>query len=71
MSQNGPWEEVIDETLTDSRNRINPLPLQAFSFESDTGRFVKFEVTNSLQHTVQSVHNILTLTSQCFNLCIY
>lgn len=46
MSQNGPWEEVIDETLTDSRNRINPLPLQAFSFESDTGRFVKFEVTN-------------------------
>lgn len=46
MSQYGPWEEVFDETLADKRNLVNPLPLQAFSFESDTGRFVKFEVTN-------------------------
>ena len=43
-NQNGPWKEVIDETLADSRNQVNPLPLQAFSFESVTARFVKFEV---------------------------
>ena len=46
MSQYGPWEEVFDETLADKRNLVNPLPLQAFSFESDVGRFVKFEVSN-------------------------
>ena len=43
-SKHGPWKEVIDETLADSRNKENPLPLQAFSFESVTAKFVKFEV---------------------------
>ena len=39
-------KEVIDETLADSRNQVNPLPLQSFSFESVTARFVKFEVAS-------------------------
>ena len=46
MSQKGPWEEVIDETLDDKKNRMNPLPLKAFSFESGIGRFVRFEAIN-------------------------
>ena len=43
-NKDGPWKEVIDETLADSRNQENPLPLQAFSFGSVTAKFVKFEV---------------------------
>ena len=43
-NENGPWKEVIDKTLADSRNQENPLPLQAFSFETVTAKFLKFEV---------------------------
>ena len=43
-NKNGPWEEILDETLDDSRNHPNPLALQSFSFEAVTAGFVKFEV---------------------------
>ncbi len=43
-NKNGPWEEILDETLLDSRNQPNPLDLQSFSFEAVTAGFVKFEV---------------------------
>ena len=43
-NKNGPWKEILDETLVDSRNQPNPVDLQSFSFEAVTAGFVKFEV---------------------------
>ena len=43
-NNNGPWKEILDETLVDSRNHPNPLALQSFIFEAVTAGFVKFEV---------------------------
>ena len=44
LFENGPWEEVIDESISDSRQQEKPLPFQKFNFDSVTARFVKFEV---------------------------
>ena len=41
-SSEGPWEEVVHQTLEDSRQQEDPLPVQTFSFSERTARFVKF-----------------------------
>jgi len=38
----GPWEEVLHQTLEDSRQQADPLPLQTFLFAERTAQFVKF-----------------------------
>ena len=45
--QAGPWNEVVYETLEDSRNQTDPLPVQTFPFSLPfevTARFVKFNL---------------------------
>ena len=37
-----PWEEVVHQTLEDSRQQADPLPVQTFSFSERTAKFVKF-----------------------------
>ena len=46
VSGNGPWKEVVSETLEDSRQQKDPLPLQEFTFPTQTGRYVKLEVVS-------------------------
>merc|ERR1711936_387944 len=41
-SSDGPWEEVLHQTLEDSRQQADPLPLQTFPFSARTAKFVKF-----------------------------
>ena len=41
-SSEGPWEEVVHQTLEDSRQQADPLPVQTFSFSERTAKFVKF-----------------------------
>ena len=41
-SSEGPWEQVVHQTLEDSRNQPLPLPLQTFPFPDLKARFVKF-----------------------------
>ena len=41
-SSEGPWEEVVHQTLEDSRQQADPLPVQTFPFSERTARFVKF-----------------------------
>ena len=41
-SSEGPWEEVVHQTLEDSRQQEDPLPVQTFSFSERTVKFVKF-----------------------------
>ena len=41
-SSEGPWEQVVHQTLEDSRNQPLPLPLQTFPFHDLKARFVKF-----------------------------
>ena len=41
-SSTGPWEEVVHQTLEDSRQQADPLPVQTFSFAPRTAKFVKF-----------------------------
>ena len=41
-SSEGPWEEVVHQTLEDSRQQADPLPVQTFSFSERTAQFVKF-----------------------------
>ena len=43
----GPWEEVVHQTLEDSRQQTDPLPLQTFPFTARTAKFVKF---NQISH---------------------
>ena len=43
MSKSGPWKKVVEETLEDSRQQKDPLPLQEFSFPVHAGRYVKYE----------------------------
>ena len=38
----GPWEEVVHQTLEDSRQQADPLPVQTFPFSERTAKFVKF-----------------------------
>ena len=40
-SSDGPWEEVVHQTLEDSRQQTDPLPLQTFPFTERTAKFVK------------------------------
>ena len=44
LSETGPWEQVLYETLEDSRNQNDPLPLKTFNFNSVTARYVKFKL---------------------------
>ena len=44
LSENGPWQQVLDKTLEDSRNQNDPLPLQTFKFTFTTARYVKFKL---------------------------
>ena len=46
MSKNGPWKKVVEETLEDSRQQKDPLPLQEFPFLAQAGRYVKVEVVS-------------------------
>ena len=39
-----PWQLGLDQTLVDSRNQNDPLPLQKFDFTLVTTRFVKFKL---------------------------
>ena len=41
-SPDGPWEEVVHQSLEDSRQQPDPLPLQIFPFTERTAKFVKF-----------------------------
>ena len=41
-SPEGPWEEVLHQTLQDSRQETDPLPLLKFPFSARTAKFVKF-----------------------------
>ena len=41
-SSAGPWEEVVHQTLEDSRRQPDPLPLQTFPFTQRSAKFVKF-----------------------------
>ena len=41
-SSEGPWEQVVHQTLEDSRNQPDPLPLLTFPFHDLKARFVKF-----------------------------
>ena len=41
-SLEGPWEEVVHQTLEDSRQQADPLPVQTFPFTQRTAKFVKF-----------------------------
>ena len=42
-SSDGPWEEVVHQTLEDSRQQTDPLPVQKFPFSERTAKFVKFK----------------------------
>jgi hypothetical protein len=45
LTQSGPWAEVLDTTLVDSRQQQDPLPLQLIALNSKTSaQFVKFEL---------------------------
>ena len=50
VSGNGPWKEVVSETLEDSRQQKDPLPQQEFPFPTQNGRYVKFEVVSYYGH---------------------
>ena len=42
-SSSGPWEEVVHQTLEDSTQQTDPLPLQTFSFPERSAKFVLFQ----------------------------
>ena len=44
LNHNGPWHEVLDESISDSRRQEKPLPIQEFSFDSMIARYVKFKI---------------------------
>ena len=45
LTESGPWTEVLEAELEDSRQQEDPLPLQLISLESEVlAQFVKFEV---------------------------
>ena len=44
-AESGPWTEVLEEELEDSREQQDPLPLQTLDLSTEvTARFVKFEL---------------------------
>lgn len=44
LSEKGPWQQVLETTLKDSRNQSDPLPLNTFNFNYVTARYVKFKL---------------------------
>ena len=44
LDETGPWQQVLDRTLNDSRNQDDPLPLQTFTFDFTASRYVKFKL---------------------------
>jgi hypothetical protein len=45
QSETGPWHNVLETTLEDSRQQMDPLPLQVIYLQSKViGQFVKFEL---------------------------
>ena len=45
-SSAGPWNVAASGELEDSRQQEDPLPLQTFTFNPISARFVKFEITS-------------------------
>ena len=43
-TSDGPWVEVVHQTLEDSRQQADPLPAQTFSFTERSASFVRFEI---------------------------
>ena len=44
ISEAGPWVQILDRTLEDSRTQNDPLPLQTFNFNSVSAKYVKFKL---------------------------
>ena len=44
LSETGPWQQVLEEALEDSRNQNDPLPLMTFKFNSISARYVQFKI---------------------------
>ena len=42
-SSQGPWEEVVHQTLEDSRQQADPLPVQTFPFSQRAAKFIEFK----------------------------
>ena len=42
-SSSGPWEEVVHQTLEDSREQTDPRPVKRFPFEKTEAQFVRFQ----------------------------
>ena len=43
----GPWTQVLDKQLEDSRQQLDPLPLQIIDIDTEfTAQFVKFELVS-------------------------
>merc|ERR1719510_2513211 len=49
-SSEGPWEQVVHQTLEDSRQQEDPLPVQKFSFSERAAQFVKFNQISYYGH---------------------
>ena len=51
LSSSGPWNEVVHETLEDSRQHSDPLPVQTFPLCADSeARYVKFNLISWYGH---------------------
>ena len=47
----GPWKQVLDQELEDSRQAADPLPLQTFPLTvATTSQFIKFELVSWYGH---------------------
>ena len=45
LTYTGPWTQVLSQELENSRQQVDPLPLQTFAF-SAVARFVKFKIVS-------------------------
>ena len=45
LTYTGPWTQVLSQELENSRQQVDPLPLQTFTF-SAVARFVKFKIVS-------------------------
>ena len=62
-SSEGPWEEVVHQTLVDSRQQADPLPVQIFPFSQRAARFIKFNQISYYGNGGGLQYFTLTLTS--------
>ena len=49
-TSDGPWEEIVHQTLEDSRQQADPLPVQKFPFSERAAQFVKFNQISYYGH---------------------